>query len=52
MELSLDAVILASGIALAGYFIGNGLKNFGQRDPMDEHLDQTIREHLKKGERK
>ncbi|WP_394217615.1 hypothetical protein [Halobacillus trueperi] len=52
MEVSLDAVILAAGIALAGYFIGHGLKNFGQKDPMDEHLDQTIREHLEKGEKK
>ncbi|MYL48238.1 hypothetical protein GLV98_02025 [Halobacillus litoralis] len=52
MEFTLDAVILAAGIALAGYFTGQGLKNFGQKDPMNEHLDQTIREHLEKGERK
>ncbi|GEN52393.1 hypothetical protein [Halobacillus faecis] len=52
MDFSLDAVILAAGIALAGYFIGNGLKNIGQRNPMDEYLDQTISEHTKKGEEK
>ncbi|MGR9049701.1 hypothetical protein ACQ4XT_13830 [Halobacillus faecis] len=52
MEFSLDAVILAAGIALAGYFIGNGLKNFGQRNPMDDYLDQTINEQLRKGEEK
>ncbi|SDO72229.1 hypothetical protein SAMN05421677_107139 [Halobacillus aidingensis] len=29
MEFLLDAVILAAGIAIAGYFTGNGLKNIG-----------------------
>ncbi|MBN9653305.1 hypothetical protein J0K78_03425 [Halobacillus sp. GSS1] len=52
MEFSLDAVILAAGIALAGYFIGDGLKKIGQRDPMDEYLDQTISEQIRKEEEK
>ncbi|WP_164908615.1 hypothetical protein [Halobacillus litoralis] len=50
MEIHLDFVILAVCLALAGYFIGNGLRNFGKSNPVDDYLDQSIKERLTKGE--
>ncbi|MGP4060248.1 hypothetical protein [Halobacillus sp. H74] len=50
MEIHLDFVILAAGIALAGYFIGNGLRNFGRSNPVDDYFDQSIKDRLTKGE--
>ncbi|SFJ31278.1 hypothetical protein SAMN04487936_101628 [Halobacillus dabanensis] len=47
MEVNLDFVILAAGIALAGYFIGNGLRNFGRSNPVDDYWDESIRKSLK-----
>lgn len=43
VDVNLDFVILAAGIALAGCFIGNGLRNFGRINPVDGYLDQPIR---------
>ncbi|MFD1019763.1 hypothetical protein [Thalassobacillus hwangdonensis] len=40
MELDINMVVLAAGIALAGYFIGNGLRNFGQPNAMERQLDK------------
>ncbi|WP_161783116.1 hypothetical protein [Pontibacillus yanchengensis] len=44
MEISLDFIVLAAGIALAGYFIGNGLRNFGKQDYIDKLLDKSLEE--------
>jgi hypothetical protein len=39
---------LGIGIALAGYFIGDGLRNFGKQKFIDKYTDEITEEAIRK----
>lgn len=44
MEQEISFLSLAIGIAVAGYFIGNGLRNF--KNPVPKEIDQAFNDDL------